>query len=100
MDLRDRRDLYNGFGDGLSRAFEFVATPAVFGVLGFWIDRRLELLPLFTLLLTFLALGVTTYLTWLRYDAEMKRHDDRRRENLRRPTPLLGIDGNEQSAHG
>ena len=90
MDLRERRDLHNGLGDGLSRAFEFVATPAVFGVLGYWIDQRLELLPLFTLLLTFLALGVTTYLTWLRYDAEMRRHDERRRANLSNPKRAHG----------
>ena len=33
MDLKDRQHLYNGFGNGLARAFELAATPLVFGFL-------------------------------------------------------------------
>ena len=47
----DRRDLYNGFGDTFTRAFEMVCTPVVFGLFGWWIDGRTETRPLFTLTL-------------------------------------------------
>lgn len=77
MDLRDRRDLYNGFGDGLARAFEFAVTPAVFGAMGYGLDRWLGLVPLFTLLLTIVALVGMTYMMWVRYDAEMRQHEQR-----------------------
>src|SRR5205085_2570413 len=41
VDLRHQRDLYSGFGDALARAFEFVATPALFAFLGWLLDRWL-----------------------------------------------------------
>jgi F0F1-type ATP synthase assembly protein I len=75
VELRERRDLYNGLGDGLARAIELIATPAIFALLGFWLDRTVDLLPLFTVLFTLFGLVGTTYSTWLRYDAEMKRHE-------------------------
>jgi hypothetical protein len=54
----DRRDLYNGFGDAYSRAFEMVVTPAIFGLIGwFLIDARLGTRPVFTL-----ALGIVVFL--------------------------------------
>ena len=34
----DRRALWNGFGNGLSQAVELAAIPALFGLLGWWID--------------------------------------------------------------
>jgi F0F1-type ATP synthase assembly protein I len=44
VDLREqraRRELNNGFGDALSRAFELAATPAIFGGIGWLLDRWL-----------------------------------------------------------
>ena len=52
MDRRastDRRDLYNGFGDTMARAFEVVFTPLLFGVFGWWLDGRTHTRPLFAL---------------------------------------------------
>ena len=77
MDLRDRRDIYNGFGDGLARAFEFAVTPAVFGAMGYGLDRWAGLVPLFTIVLTVFALVGKTYLMWIQYDAEMRAHEQR-----------------------
>ena len=51
----DRRDLYNGFGDTLARAFEVVITPFIFGVFGWWIDGRIGTRPLFALVLGILV---------------------------------------------
>lgn len=76
MDLRDRRDLYNGFGDGLSRAFELAVTPAIFGAIGYGVDRWLGVVPLFTIVLTLFALVGVSYMMWVRYDADMKRLEE------------------------
>jgi F0F1-type ATP synthase assembly protein I len=35
-----KRDSYNGYGNGLARAFELTATPALFGFIGRLIDRK------------------------------------------------------------
>lgn len=64
MDRRastDRRDLYNGFGDTLARAFEVVFTPLVFGVIGYWIDGRTHTRPLFALTFGILVLVYTLW---------------------------------------
>lgn len=71
----DKRDLYNGFGDALSRAFEFAVTPAVFGFLGYLLDVRLGLVPVFTIVLLLMALVGMFVRTWYSYDAAMKVHD-------------------------
>ena len=75
MDLRDRRDLYNGFGDGLARAFEFAATPAIFGFFGWLIDRWAGTSPLFMILLGTLCLIGMFIRMWYEYDANMRQHE-------------------------
>ena len=75
MDLRDRRDLYNGFGDGLARAFEFAATPAIFGFFGWLIDRWVGTTPLFMLTLAAVCLVGMFLRMWYAYDQEMRRHE-------------------------
>ena len=39
--LREKRELYNGFGNALSRAFELVVTPLIFGLGGHLLDGAL-----------------------------------------------------------
>jgi len=56
------RDVQNGFGDGLAKAFELVLTPALFGLAGFGLDRWLGLTPLLTIVLTVWALCVVVYM--------------------------------------
>lgn len=78
MDLigsTDRRDLYNGFGDGLARAFEFAVTPIIFLAMGYGLDRWLGLFPLFTIALLIFSLTGQFLMMWIRYDAEMKAHE-------------------------
>ena len=84
MDLRDRRDLYNGFGDGLARAFELAATPAVFGFLGWLVDRALGTPPAFMIALALFAIVGMFVRMWIHYDAEMKVHEAK---FARRPAP-------------
>ncbi len=75
MDLRDKRDLYNGFGNGLARAFELAVTPAVFGCIGYALDRAFGLVPVLTIALLLLSLVGMFVRMWYGYDAEMKAHE-------------------------
>lgn len=75
MDLLERRELNNGFGAALSRAFELAVTPALFAGLGWLIDRRLGTGPLFLVLAFLFAVAGVGYITWFRYDEEMKAQE-------------------------
>jgi F0F1-type ATP synthase assembly protein I len=83
MDLQERRDLYNGFGDGLARAFELVVTPAVFGFFGWLLDRWIGTTPIFTLCLTLFTLCYMGLKMWWAYDAAMKGHEHKLVANRR-----------------
>ena len=75
MDLRDRQELYNGFGDGLARAFELAVTPGVFGVLGWLLDRAVGIFPVFTIVFALFAVSGVGYMAWVRYEQHMQRHE-------------------------
>ena len=75
MDLRDRQDLYNGFGNGLSRAFELALTPAIFSGFGWLIDRWLGTTPLFMIVLLLFAVAGVGYMSWVRYEADMQARE-------------------------
>ena len=45
-----RREMYEGFGDTMTRAFEFVIIPLLFGFLGYLLDGRIGTRPLFMLI--------------------------------------------------
>lgn len=75
MDLSDRRELNNGAGETLARAFELVLTPVIFAGLGLLLDRRLGTGPF--VMLMFFAVAVT-YEFWKmfgQYNATMKRKE-------------------------
>ena len=72
MDLGQRRELNNGFGDALARAFELAVTPTIFGFFGYLLDGWLGTRPLFMVALFVL---VVLYLMWKMfrgYDAQMR----------------------------
>lgn len=75
MDLRGLRDVNTGLGDGLAAAFELIATPFVFGVLGHLIDRWLgtQLVFMFTFALVVLAYEVWKLVS--RYMNAMNAHE-------------------------
>ena len=64
MDLRDRRELNNGFGNALARAFELVLTPMIAGFLGYLLDGKVGTRPLFMLVLFLTAF---CYVAWKQY---------------------------------
>lgn len=61
MDLSERRELNNGFGNALGRAVELTVSPVIFGLLGFLIDGRLGTRPVFMIFLFLFTFG---YLFW------------------------------------
>ena len=77
MNLDAKRELNTGFGDALARAFELVATPGIFGFLGWLLDRRLGTTPLFAFLFFFFVLGYVIWKMWSGYEAAMQRHEKR-----------------------
>lgn len=77
MDVREQRDLYNGFGNGLQRAFELAVTPAVFGAVGFAVDQWIGVQPVFTIVALVVALAGMFVRFWYAYDGEMKAHEAR-----------------------
>ena len=75
MDLRDRRELNNGFGNALSRAVELTVSPVIFGFLGYLLDGRLGTRPLFMIVLFAFTISYLFWKQYRHYDAEMKEHE-------------------------
>jgi F0F1-type ATP synthase assembly protein I len=78
--LRTKRELNRGFSDALSSGFVFAAVVAIFAGAGWLIDRSLDTKPIFTIVLTVLALIGHFARFWYAYDAKMRRHEDELRE--------------------
>ena len=64
VDRHEQRELREGAGEALSASFEMIATPAVFGFLGWLLDRAVGTFPIFTL--TFAGI-VLAYEVWRLY---------------------------------
>ena len=75
VDLRERRETYNGFGNALSRAVEMVVTPLIFAGVGRLLDGWLGVGPLFTVFLFAFALVGMFLRMWYAYDAAMRAHE-------------------------
>lgn len=78
MDLREKRALYNGFGDTLTRAVEFVAIPGVFAVAGRLVDDRIGTTPLLTVVLAALALVGVFVRAYFAYEVAMREQEAQR----------------------
>jgi hypothetical protein len=68
----ERRKLANGFGLGLSRAFEIALVPLVLGLLGFGVDRLLGTKVVFTILLSLFGLAGTFVKLYYGYRHDME----------------------------
>ena len=71
----DKRDLYNGAGEGMSRAFELAITPAVIAVFGYLLDRWLGLLPVLTIVFFLVGMAGVIARMYYGYDATMRQHE-------------------------
>ena len=77
LDQELRRELNTGFGDSLAKAVELVTTPAIFGLLGWLLDRKLGTAPLFLLLFALGTFGYLAWKTWGTYERRMQEHEAR-----------------------
>jgi hypothetical protein len=68
-------ELYNGAGEGLSRAFELAVTPAIIGGFGYVLDRWLGIMPVLTIVFFLIAVFGVAARMYYAYDAKMKEHD-------------------------
>jgi F0F1-type ATP synthase assembly protein I len=74
-DHRHSRQTWKGFDDAFARGIELVATPLLFGLGGWYLDRWAGTRPLFTLLLFVVAIvGMATRMYYA-YAAAMQEHD-------------------------
>lgn len=71
MDLSARRDLYNGFGNGLNRAFELAVVPLVFAGPGWLLDRWLGTGPFLAIATGAFGLAGIVTKMYLEYSARM-----------------------------
>jgi F0F1-type ATP synthase assembly protein I len=74
-DLRDRQETWTGFGDTLARAIELVATPLLFGLGGWALDRWLGTQPVFMVVLFLFALVGMGARMYYGYKVAMEAHD-------------------------
>jgi len=77
VDLSERRELNNGFGNALSKAVELVVTPLIFAFVGHLIDNRLGIGPVFALGLGTFTLGYVSWKFFAGYEARMRIEEDR-----------------------
>ncbi len=75
MDLRARRELNNGFGNAMARAFELVVTPMVFVAIGYGIGTLVGARPVLTFAFGAFAVFGTIVRLFYRYDLDMRRHE-------------------------
>ena len=78
MDLREKRELYNGFGDTLARAVEFVAAPGLFAYGGHVLDGRLGTGSLLTVALAVFAMAGVFVRAYFAYEVAMREHESER----------------------
>ena len=87
MDHTDKGQIRAGAGDALAKAFEMIATPAIFGVGGWLVDGRLGTFPLVTLVLVLVVFGYQVWSFARDYGARMDEALDSRRAGYGGPSP-------------
>lgn len=87
MDHTETGRLRAGAGDALAKAFEMIATPAIFGVGGWLVDSRLGTFPLVTVILVLVVFGYQVWSFTRAYAASMDEALDSRRARYRDPGP-------------
>jgi hypothetical protein len=74
-DLKGRQELYNGFGNSLSRAIELVMTPLLFGLLGLLLDHVFGITPVLTIAMVLFAIAGLAVRMYYGYSEEMRAHE-------------------------
>jgi F0F1-type ATP synthase assembly protein I len=87
MDNAERRAMNRGLGDGLARAFELAAVPAIFGAAGWLIDRWLGTAPVFLMTLALVGFVGKLLAMWYHYAAQMEHLERTAAEQRTAPAP-------------
>lgn len=83
---REQLELRRGAGDAFAAAFEMVATPALFGLGGWWLDSRLGTFPLVTLIAVLVVFGYGVWRFARTYSARVDEALDARRAGYAAPS--------------
>ena len=75
--LEQRKKLYSGFSDALSRAIEFVAVPLIFAWLGHLLDGKLGTGVVFAVAMATFAIVGMSLRSWFGYVEAMKAEEAR-----------------------
>lgn len=75
LNLRERRELNKGLGDGFTRAFELALLPLLFGGIGYVVDGFLGIRPVVTIALVLYAVVGIFLRSWYGYDREMRARE-------------------------
>ncbi len=88
MNDRNQREMRQAGGDAFSAAFELIITPVIFGLVGWFVDSRLGLFPVFTLTLGLVVLAYQVWRLWSQYATAMDAELEARRAAYgQRPSP-------------
>ncbi len=74
-DRRHPRQTWKGYDDAFARGIELVATPLLFGLGGWYLDRWAGTRPLFTLALFLVAIVGMAARMYFAYAAAMDEHE-------------------------
>jgi F0F1-type ATP synthase assembly protein I len=76
FDLSAKRELNKGFGDALAVAVELAVTPAIFALLGWWLDSWLDTTPIFLIAFFTFTMGYVAWKQYVLYTARMEQERD------------------------
>ena len=88
MKKADTRELKNGFGDAFAAAFELTVTPAIFGLIGWFVDRQLGTTPLLTIIFVLVTVGYASWKMYREYSETLEKKAAERREIWQSNGPL------------
>ncbi|MBC8365125.1 MAG: AtpZ/AtpI family protein [Actinobacteria bacterium] len=89
MQQAETRELKQGFGDAAAAAFELAVTPAIFGVLGWLLDRAVGTSPVFTIGFVLVTAGYSVWRLAHDYRINLDREAASRREAWQARGPLV-----------
>jgi F0F1-type ATP synthase assembly protein I len=76
VELRERQATWQGFSDALGMAVELVATPMVFGLFGYWLDRWFGTGPVLAIVLGLFGLTGVVARTYFWYQHRMNCEEE------------------------
>ena len=76
VELREHQATWQGFGDALAMAVEFAATPLLFALFGYWLDRVFGTGPVLAITIGLVGLVGVVLRTYYWYQANMSREEE------------------------